>query len=116
VPREGVQHFTQRGVSAQKWIGLGRHCDFDAVQQCHARLIQEGEEEGLLAWEMKVEPTFGRIRGTGNLVYRGVAVTVLGKDLEGGVEHSLSPRPTSLLNVRHCSPAVKTDRPVGRIF
>jgi hypothetical protein len=41
---------------------------------------------------------------------------VLGKDLECGVEHSLSPRPTSFLNVRHHSPTVETDRPVGRIF
>ncbi len=70
----------------------------------------------MLAREMKVEATFGRIRGAGDLVDRGVAVAVLGEDLECGIEHPLSPRSTSFLDVGHRSPVVKTDRLVGRIF
>jgi hypothetical protein len=111
-----VQHFTQRGVAAQKGIGLRRHRGFDAFQQRHTRFIQEREEQGLLAWKMKVEPTLGRIRGARDLVDRGVAIAVLGEDLECGVEHALSPRSTSFLDARHRSPAAKTDRLVGRIF
>ena len=66
-----------------------RGLDFDALQQRHTRFIQEREEQGLLAREMKVEPTFGRIRGAGDLVDRGVTVAMLGEDLECGVEHRI---------------------------
>ena len=92
------------------------HRDFDALRSNPTRFIEKREEQGLLAREMKVESAFGRIRGAGDLVDRGVAVAVLGEDLECGVEHPLSPRSTSFLDVGHHSPVVKTDRLVGRIF
>ena len=55
VVREGVQHFAQRGVATSKRIGFRGHRDFDAPQQCPTRFVEEGEEQRLLAREMKVE-------------------------------------------------------------
>src|SRR5829696_6074547 len=113
---EGVQHFTQRGVASLKWIGLRRHRVFDASQECRTRFIQEREEQGLLAREMKVETTLGRFGGAGDLVDRGIPIAVLGEDFECGVKHPLSPGSTSFLDIRHRSPASITDRLVGRLL
>ena len=77
---ESMQHFTQRGVAAPKGIGLFGHRASTRRNAAPHSLHPEREEQGLLAREMKVEATFGRIRGAGDLVDRGVAVAVLGED------------------------------------
>src|SRR5439155_15382158 len=88
---EGIQDHLERLLGA---VDGGRLRDdglFDALLQDVREAIEQGEEDGLLVWEVEIDAALGGLGLLGDVVDQRAVVALAGEDAGGGVEDALIP-------------------------
>ena len=82
---KGGERRPERGVEAANGVALAGNGPLDALEKAGGEVVEEGNKDAALVWEMEVERPFGGVRGADDVVDNGGVVALVGEDGAGSV-------------------------------